>query len=114
MNHIVNDNPSIFVVVTGAAHRHGLMQERPAFANGITFRQRTASGAIDLNIAAPADLAAFADLSAAAILKPVCLPIALTHLRHGIVHARLRDDPAAHRLAQTVLAGIAAITNPAP
>lgn len=113
MNPIIYDTSSVFLVVTGAAHEAHVA----AAANGmsaITFRQQSPHGAIDLAIAAPADLAAYADLAAAAILKPVCLPIALTHVRHGIVHAQLSDQSSAHKLAQRFLAVMAATNHPVP
>lgn len=106
---------SVFLVVTGSTLPDAL---RPAdgnlFAHGLTFHFPSAKGAVDLVIAAPTELTAFADLSAAAILKPVCIPIGLTQVQHGVVHAHVSDQPFAHRLAQRFLAAITATDHPAP
>lgn len=108
-------DPSLFLVVTGSALPAAVMPtDAELFAHGLTFRFPSVQGAIDLALAAPTDLAAFSDLSAAAILKPVCIPIALTHVHHGIVHARLNEQPAAHKLAQRFLAAMTATNHPAP
>ncbi|WP_334145802.1 hypothetical protein [Hyphomicrobium sp.] len=113
MNPVIYGNATVFLVVTGAAHAAHLTGAT-SITHGITFRHHTPSGAIDLAIAAPTNLSAYADLAAAAILKPVCIPIALTHVRHGIVHAQLNERPAAHKLAQHFLAAMTATNHPAP
>lgn len=113
MSHVVYPDPSVFLVVTGRAYASDLTHHDD-LVGGLTFRQPTPNGDIDLFIAAPCDLAGLADLSAAAILKPVVLPLTLTGLRHGIVETRLRVDAAAQRLAQKILAANAASPQPVP
>lgn len=106
---------SVFLIVTGSARPDALMlADGNLFAHGLTFRFPSAQGAVDLAIAAPTELTAFADLSAAAILKPVCIPVALTHVRHGVVHAHVSDLPSNHRLAQRFLAAMTVANHPAP
>lgn len=110
MSLLVSADANVFLVVAGRASPDAISpSEGPSlFSHGLTFRFPSPHGAIDLAIAAPGDLAAFADLSAAAILKPVCLPLDLTALRHGVIHARLHGDAQAHQLAQRFLATMVA------
>lgn len=115
MSLVLAANPSIFLLVTGNAHADALVPTKDtlAFWNGLTFRfPRPSHGVIDLIIAAPTNLTEYADLSAAAILKPVCLPIALTEIHHGAIHAGLNANPASHVIAQSILAAKAANRNP--
>lgn len=107
---------SVFLVVAGTAPPDALKAANanpPVLTNGLTFRFPSLQGAVDLTIAAPNNLAAFADLAAAAILKPVCIPIALTNAHHGVVQANLSDSPTAHKLAQQLLAAMTAANPPA-
>lgn len=115
MSRIIYDNPSVFLIITGGAYADDITAAHApdALRSGLCFRHQAPHGAIDIAIAAPADLAAFADLAAAAILKPVCLPIALESLRHGTINARLHSDPTAHRLAQRFLTAMGAVSHPA-
>jgi hypothetical protein len=115
MSLVLAANPSIFLLVTGYAAADALVPTKDplGFWNGLTFRfPRASHGTVDIIIAPPTDLSEYADLSAASILKPVCLPLALTELQHGAIHATLNAGPKAHALAQKILAAEAAM-NPA-
>ena len=110
-------SPSLFLVSIGAATRDALQQQFPPVcypASGLLLGQTTASGAtIELFIAAPGDLVAFADMDAVAILKPAVLPLTLAEVVPGRINATLRTDATGQQLARLILAGLAAIKNPA-
>lgn len=83
-------------------------------AQGLLLRARNAAGQlVELFVATPVDLLAYADLAAATLLKPVVLPLQLIEVGPGRINARLATHPAAVDLARTILAALAAATHPA-
>jgi hypothetical protein len=115
MSLVVSADTSVFLVVTGHAHADARTTGKAAtpFKHGLTFRFPSPHGTNDLTVAAPTDLTGCADLAAASILKPVCLPLNLTAVHHGVIHARLHDGAHAQRLAQQLIAVMSATPNPA-
>lgn len=82
--------------------------------SGLVLTEVMANGsALHLSIAVPDDLLGFADLQSVGLLKPVCLPLQITHLGPSRIHSCLRTDPAARRLADTVLKALNQSTHPA-
>lgn len=112
---ILNFSPRLFLVCLGAESAVVLADpdRRAGYpATGLTIRQDLGAGGVaHLFIAAPDDLAGLADLGAASLMKPVCLPLSLTHVGSQRIGARLSDDPNQQRVAQRILR---AITHPDP
>lgn len=83
-------------------------------AQGLLLRPRSTAGElVELFVATPDDLLAYADLASATLLKPVVLPLQLIEVRPGRINARLATHPTAVVLARTILAALAAPTHPA-
>ena len=84
-------------------------------ATGLLLELPTASGQpIELVVAAPDDLVAFADMQALTVLQPVCLPLQVVSVTaDGRINARLRDDAVGRRLANAILGAIASVRHPA-
>lgn len=82
--------------------------------HGIVLEQRLEAGdTVNLFIDTPHDLLGFADLAAVGLMKPTCLPLELILVANNRIHARLRTDPIATRLATTVLDALRRDTPPA-
>jgi hypothetical protein len=104
---------SMFLVVTGRTVAPAT-SAAPEVSQGLVIQQSPVKGTpIESLVAPPLDLLAFADLSRAALLKPVCIPLALTAISPYRVTCRVQDHPIAVRTAQRFLAAMAADPHPA-
>ena len=110
--HILADG-SVFLVVTGRTVPPASSAD-PDVSRGLVVRQTPVSGLpLELLVAPPLDLLAFADLSRAALLKPVCVPLALDAISGYRVTCRMQNHPVAVQTAQRILAVLSADTDPA-
>ncbi len=108
--------PSLFLVSVGNVNPAQItdMSRDTYPANGLLLQQPTTSGApVELFIATDADLAAWANLRALSILKPIVLPLTLAEVRPGRINAYLREDPQSHALAAHILNALLALHHPA-
>lgn len=114
---LIELGPQLFLVCLGHAMPGDILEpERRCYpGRGLLFTQTIANGeSIELFIAAPSDLLAFAGMHAVTIRKPVCLPLDLAQITpHGRINARLRTDAQAHRLATLMLEALASLSDPA-
>lgn len=110
--HILADG-SVFLVVTGRTMA-AAPTTVPDVSRGLVVRQTPFNGTpLELLVAPPLDLLAFADLHGAALLKPVCVPIALQAISSYRVTCRIQDQPLAVQTAQRILAALTADNHPA-